>query len=86
MTSYASAYVAAGPVVDDACPNGCGPSMLAEWTAISDGGTLVVGHSLACPECRPEGVWSCTFCPELLALDGPLVREHLMTHFGGRQP
>lgn len=78
-----SAYVAAGPAAGEECPNRCGPSVRAEWTAISDGGTLTVGHSLACPECRPQGVWSCGFCPDLLPLDGSRIRQHLLTHLAG---
>lgn len=76
--TYVTAYAAFGDIVEQECPNGCGPSVIVAWVAMSDHGTTPMGCVLGCDVCRPGGVWSCRFCPTLMDIDAARVLAHLI--------
>lgn len=80
MPGVALVRVKTGDAVIVPCPNGCGPSLTFEW--LMEGSNTIIGHWLACLICRPAGVWSCSFCPDLIEPDGEAIWTHMAETHG----
>lgn len=78
--SYANEMVKAGAAFIVPCPNDQRPSLSMEWRTL--GSDTVIGHWLTCATCRPEGVWSCAFCPALVDPDAMKIRAHVADCYG----
>lgn len=79
---WVTARVQCSDFTHGACPACDEPGAAsADWVALAETGTMVIGHTLACERCRPEGVFSCEGCAGLLPLDGKTIHAHVVRCF-----